>query len=83
MAAFQSGELDEAKPLSPRKQALLDQAECSGGEQYRGGKYNGAYREDDLRFTQFLVPPGKRVLGAGLRPRRPAGFIAALPWNRG
>jgi hypothetical protein len=62
MVAFQSGERDEAKPLSSRKQALLEHAEGSGGEQYRGGKYNGAYREDDLRFTQFLIPPGKRVL---------------------
>jgi hypothetical protein len=53
MVAFQSGERDEAKPLSSRKQALLEHAE---------GKYNGAYREDDLRFTQFLIPPGKRVL---------------------
>jgi ubiquinone/menaquinone biosynthesis C-methylase UbiE len=65
MVAFQSGELDEAKPFSPRKQALLDHAEGSGGEQYRRGKYNGAYREDDLRFTQFLIPPGKRVLDLG------------------
>ena len=51
--------------VSQRKRVLLDQAEASGGEQYLGGKYNSTYREDDLKFTQFLIPPGKRVLELG------------------
>ena len=50
---------------SPRKRILRDQAEASAGEQYLGGKYNASYREDDLKFTRFLIPPGKRVLELG------------------
>jgi SAM-dependent methyltransferase len=50
---------------SPRKQRLLDEFEESGGEQYRGGKFNAAYREDDFKFMRFLIPPGKRVLELG------------------
>src|SRR6185436_14602078 len=51
--------------VSPRKRILRDQAEASAGEQYLGGKYNASYREDDLKFTRFLIPPGKRVLELG------------------
>jgi SAM-dependent methyltransferase len=54
-----------AQTIGPRKQAFRDHAEASSGEQYRGGKYNGAYRADDLKFTQFLIPPGKRILELG------------------
>jgi SAM-dependent methyltransferase len=54
-----------AQAPSPRKRALLEHAEASSGEQFRGGKFNGAYREDDLKFTRFLIPPGKRVLELG------------------
>ena len=53
-------------PLSSeRKRSLLDQFEESGGEQYRGGKFNASYREDDHKFMRFLIPPGKRVLELG------------------
>jgi len=48
-----------------RKRALFDQAEANAGEQYLGGKFNAAYRADDLKFTRFLIPPGKRVLELG------------------
>ena len=51
--------------VSPRKRILRDQAEASAGEQFLGGKYNASYREDDLKFTRFLIPPGKRVLELG------------------
>ena len=51
--------------VSPRKRILRDQAEASTGEQFLGGKYNASYREDDLKFTRFLIPPGKRVLELG------------------
>jgi SAM-dependent methyltransferase len=51
--------------VSPRKRILRDQAEASAGEQFHGGKYNASYREDDLKFTRFLIPPGKRVLELG------------------
>lgn len=53
------------QPVGQRKRILLDQAEASGGEQFLGGKYNSSYREDDLKFTRFLIPPGKRVLELG------------------
>ena len=53
------------KNLSQRKRALFDHAEASGGEQYQGGKFNDSYRENDLRFMGFLIPPGKRVLELG------------------
>jgi SAM-dependent methyltransferase len=51
--------------FSQRKRNLLDDFEASGGEQYRCGKFNAAYREDDRKFMQFLIPPGKRVLELG------------------
>jgi SAM-dependent methyltransferase len=54
-----------AKLSSQRKRDLLEQFEASGGEQYRGGKFNTAYREDDFKFMRFLIPPGKRVLELG------------------
>ena len=63
---FTSPEKDSAiQALSPRKQTFRDHAEANSGEQYRDGKYNGAYRSDDLKFTQFLISPGKRILELG------------------
>ncbi len=50
---------------SQRKRTLLADFEASGGEQYRQGKFNTAYREYDRKFMRFLVPPGKRVLELG------------------
>jgi SAM-dependent methyltransferase len=57
------GEVTSA--LSRRKKNLLEHAEAFGGEQYRSGKYNTSYREDDFRFMKFLIPTGKRVLELG------------------
>ena len=54
-----------AQSFSERKRSLLDDFEASGGEQYRRGRYNSAYREDDHKFMRFLIPPGKRVLELG------------------
>lgn len=50
---------------SQRKRDLLQHFEAAGGEQYRGGKFNAAYRQDDGKFMRFLIPPGKRVLELG------------------
>lgn len=50
---------------SQRKRDLLEQFEASGGEQYRQGKFNASYREDDRKFMRFLIPSGKRVLELG------------------
>src|ERR1700710_1746527 len=65
MGAILPNQTGSATPLSQRKRELLGQFEASGGEQYRGGKFNTAYRADDLKFMRFLIPPGKRVLELG------------------
>ena len=65
MGAILPNQTSPATPLSQRKRELLGQFEASGGEQYRGGKFNTAYRADDLKFMRFLIPPGKRVLELG------------------
>ena len=48
-----------------RKKEFLKYAEARLNEQDRRGKFNAAYREDDLKFMRFLIPPGKRVLELG------------------
>src|SRR5215218_7074208 len=53
------------QPPSERKRGLLRLFESSGGEQFREGKFNSAYRESDRKFMKFLIPPGKRVLELG------------------
>jgi SAM-dependent methyltransferase len=65
MSLVQSYRVTSQEPYSRRKQELLDHFEASGGEQYQGGKFNAAYREDDRNFMRFLIPPGKRVLELG------------------
>jgi SAM-dependent methyltransferase len=65
MGAILPNQTGSAPLLSQRKRELLGQFEASGGEQYRGGKFNAAYRADDLKFMRFLIPPGKRVLELG------------------
>jgi SAM-dependent methyltransferase len=65
MVALHADGCNTKKSLSQRKQGLFDFAEAHRGEQYRGGKFNSSYRRDDFRFTQFLIPPGKRVLELG------------------
>src|ERR1700730_7746130 len=65
MDSTQPNDRGSAELSSQRKRDLLDQFEASGGEQYRGGKFNTAYRADDRKFMRFLIPPGKRVLELG------------------
>jgi len=48
-----------------RKREFLEYVEANLNEQDRRGKFNAAYREDDRKFTRFLIPPGKRVLELG------------------
>src|SRR3979409_238263 len=50
---------------SPRKRDLLDHYEANGDELDRWREFNVAYHEDDRKFMQFLIPPGKRVLELG------------------
>src|SRR4051812_14756321 len=51
--------------LSERKRGLLDHFEANGDELERWREFNAAYHEDDRKFMQFLIPPGKRVLELG------------------
>ena len=50
---------------SQRKRDLLDHFEANGDELDRWREFNVAYHEDDRKFMQFLIPPGKRVLELG------------------
>src|SRR3954471_12843105 len=50
---------------SQRKRDLLDHFEANGDELDRWREFNAAYHEDDRKFMQFLIPPGKRVLELG------------------
>jgi SAM-dependent methyltransferase len=50
---------------SPRKQRLHQAVELHGEEQEQWRKFNSAYYDEDRRYMQFLVPPGKRVLELG------------------
>jgi SAM-dependent methyltransferase len=50
---------------SERKRDLLEHYEANVDEIDRWRRINSAYHEDDTRFMQFLIPPGKRVLELG------------------
>src|SRR5260370_726872 len=47
---------------SQRKRDLVDHFEANGDELDRWREFNAAYHEDDRKFMQFLIPPGKRVM---------------------
>jgi SAM-dependent methyltransferase len=61
--------------LSRRKRELLDHYETNVDELDRWHDFNVAYHEDDQKFMQFLIPPGKRVLELGCGR---GGLLAAL-----
>src|SRR5436853_4804928 len=50
---------------SQRKRDLLKHVEAQAGQTDEGRNFNSAYRADDLKFMQFLIPPGKRILELG------------------
>src|SRR4030088_1016033 len=50
---------------SQRKRDLLHHFEANRDELDRWREFNAAYHEDDRKFMQFLIPPGKRVLELG------------------
>src|SRR3954470_678426 len=57
-----------------RKRQFLEYAESNrNGDQL--STFNAAYRENDRKFMQFLIPPGKRVLELGCGE---GGLLAAL-----
>jgi ubiquinone/menaquinone biosynthesis C-methylase UbiE len=53
------------QPGSQRKRELLGHYEANVDELDRWRQFNAAYHEDDRKFMQFLIPPGKRVLELG------------------
>src|ERR1700676_1337676 len=63
---------------SQRKRDLLDHFEAKGEELDRWRPFNAAYHEDDRKFMQFLIPPGRGVgeLGWG-RGDLPAALKAS------
>jgi ubiquinone/menaquinone biosynthesis C-methylase UbiE len=50
---------------SQRKRDLLEHVEVQARQTDEGRNFNAAYRADDRKFMQFLIPPGKRVLELG------------------
>lgn len=50
---------------SPRKRNLHQNFESNGEELENWRKFNAAYYDEDRRYMQFLIPPGKRVLELG------------------
>ena len=47
-----------------RKRQYLEHADANLNDEGRN-RFNAAYRDDDRKFMQFLIPPGKRVLELG------------------
>jgi SAM-dependent methyltransferase len=50
---------------SQRKRDLVEHFEVNSDELDRWRAFNAAYHDDDHKFMQFLIPPGKRVLELG------------------
>src|ERR1700716_4212705 len=65
MNLTQSGSAASLQLSSQRKRDLLDHFEANRYELDRWREFNAAYHEDDRKFMQFLIPPGKRVLELG------------------
>ena len=61
----QSGPTASLQLSSKRKRDLCDHYELFGDELDLWREFNAAYHEDDRKFMQFLIPPGKRVLELG------------------
>ena len=63
--------MNPVQPAAPsqfgnlRKQEFRDYTEASLDQDDGRGSLNAAYRDDDLKFMRFLIPPGKRVLELG------------------
>ncbi len=65
MYLSQSDAITSLKFESQRKRELLDYYESNVEELDRWRQYNAAYHDDDRKFMQFLIPPGKRVMELG------------------
>ena len=65
MDMTQSAPVAPSEPLSRRKREFLQHIEATldGQEQWRAR--NAQYYDEDRRFMQFIIPPGKRVLELG------------------
>lgn len=53
------------RPLNSRKREFLAFSERRLDATIGRASFSAAYREDDLKFMRFLIPPGKRVLELG------------------
>lgn len=53
------------QPGNMRKKEFQDYYESNLDAQDGRGRFNAAYRDNDLKFMRFLLPPGKRVLALG------------------
>jgi SAM-dependent methyltransferase len=65
MDSIQPNEGGPTQFSSQRKRELHQAAEINSDEQERWREFNSAYYDEDRRYMQFLVPPGKRVLELG------------------
>ena len=75
MDSIQPNEGGSAQFSSERKRELHQAVELYSEEQERWRQFNSAYYDEDRRYMQFLVPPGKRVLELGCGR---GGLLAAL-----
>jgi len=67
-------------PETDRKRAIRDVADGLAGERDRWIERNSYYYGEDHGYTQFLVPPGRKVLDLGCGTGR---LLAALQPSRG
>src|SRR5271163_4187144 len=65
MNSTRSGDDVLSPSASPRKREFFRHIEANVEEQEYWRKLNSAYYDDDRKFMQFLIPPGKRVLEVG------------------
>lgn len=65
MNSTELGESTATQFSSERKRALHRAVELKGEEQHAWRQFNSAYYDEDRRYMQFLVPPGKRILELG------------------
>ncbi len=68
------------KPLSSRKQVIIQHADATAPERKRWIDRNAAYYEDDRRTMRFMIPPGAKVLDLGCGT---GDLLAALRPSKG
>ncbi|HRJ68247.1 MAG TPA: glycosyltransferase [Beijerinckiaceae bacterium] len=69
-----------AAPLSPRKEKIRAASDAAAPDRRAWRERNAFFHEEDLRYLQFLIPPGARVLEIGCGT---GDLLAALKPSRG